>query len=199
MSNPKKSHLDAVKRILRYVKGTINFGILYKKIKDYQLVGYCDADYAGDYDTRRSTNGYSFSLGSRIISWCSKRQPTVALSSAKAEYRSATMAAQVSTWLKQLMKDLHQPTEYKVRIFCDNLSSIRLAENPVFHARTKHIEVHYLYIREKVLEDEIEMVPIKTEEQNADIFTKSLHSEKFERFREAFGMVDKATIMRRLP
>jgi hypothetical protein len=111
MSNPKKSHLDAVKRILRYVKGTINFGILYKKIKDRQLVGYCDADYAGDYDTRRSTTGYSFSLGSRIISWCSKRQPNVVLSSTEAEYRSATMAAQENTWLKQLMKDLHQPTE----------------------------------------------------------------------------------------
>jgi hypothetical protein len=81
------------------------------------------------------------------------------------------MAAQESTWLKQLMKDLHQPTEYQVRIFYDNLSSIRLAKNSVFHAMTKHIEVHYHYIREKVLEDEIEMVPIKTEEQNADIFT----------------------------
>jgi hypothetical protein len=109
------------------------------------------------------------------------------------------MAAQESTWLKQLLKDLHQPTEYQVRIFCDNLSSIRLAENPVFHARTKHIEVHYHYIREKVLEDEIEMVPIKTEEQNTDIFAKSLHREKFERFWEALGMVDKATIVRRLP
>jgi hypothetical protein len=88
----------------------------------------------------------------------------MALSSTKAKYRSATMAAQESTWLKQLMKDLHQPTEYQVRIFCDNLSSIRLAENLVFHARTKHIEVHYYYIREKVLEVEIETMPIKTEE-----------------------------------
>src|SRR6185503_8253597 len=87
--------------------------------------------------------GYFFSLGSRAIPWCSKRQPTVALSSTEAEYRSAAMAAQESTWLKQLMEDLHQPTEYQVWIFYDNLSSIRLAENPVFHARTKHIEVHY--------------------------------------------------------
>jgi len=199
MSNPKKPHLDAVRRILRYIKGTINFGILYKKIKDYQIVGYCDADYAGDYDTRRSTTGYSFTLGSGVISWCSKRQPTVALSSTEAEYRSATMAAQESTWLKQLIKDLHQPTEYQVRIFCDNLSSICLAENPVFHARTKHIEVHYHYIREKVLEGEIEIVHIKTEEQNADILTKSLHRVKFEKFREALGMVDKTTLERRLP
>ena len=198
MSNPKKSHLDAVRRIIRYIKGTVNLGILYKKIKDFQMEGYCDADYATDYDTRRSTTGYSFSLGSGVISWCSKRQPTVALSSTEAEYRSATMAAQESTWLKQLMKDLRQPTEYQVRIFCDNLSSIRLAENPVFHARTKHIEVHYHYIREKVLEGEIEMVPIKTEEQNADIFTKGLQRRKFEKFREALGMIDKTTLERRL-
>jgi len=162
MSKPKKPHLDAVKRILRYVKGTINFGIMYKKTIDCQVMGYCDADYAGDSCTRRSTTGYFFSLGSGAISWCSKRQPTVALSSTEAEYRSAAMAAQESTWLKQLMEDLHQSAEYQVRIFCDNLSSIRLAENPVFHARTKHIEVHYHYIREKVLEGKIEMVPTKT-------------------------------------
>jgi len=115
----------------------------------------------------------------------------VALSSTEAEYRSAAMAAQECTWLKQLMEDLHQPTNYLVRIFCDNLSSIRIAENPVFHARTKHIEVHYHYIREKVLEGEIEMVPTKTKEQFADIFTKSLNKAKFVKFREALGIVCK--------
>jgi len=120
MSNPNKPHLDAVKQILRYVKGTINFGILYKETKDCQVMGYCNADYARDCGTRRSTIGYFFSLGSGPISWCSKRQPTVALSSTEAEYRSAAMAAQESTWLKQLMEDLHQPTDYQVRIFCDN-------------------------------------------------------------------------------
>ena len=87
MSNPKKSHLDAVRRILRYVKGTINFGILYKKTNNCQVMGYCDADYAGDCGTRRSTTGYFFSLGTGAISWCSKKQPTVALSSTEAEYR----------------------------------------------------------------------------------------------------------------
>jgi hypothetical protein len=108
ISDPKKPHLDAVRRILRYVKGTINFGILYKKTKDCQVMGYCDADYAGDCGTQRSTRGYFFSLGSRAISWCSKRQPTVGLSSTEAEYQSAVMAAQESTWLKQLMEDPHQ-------------------------------------------------------------------------------------------
>ena len=97
------------------------------------------------------------------------------------------------------MEDLHQPTEYQVRISCDNLSSIRLAENPVFHARTKHIEVHYHYIREKVLEDEIIMVPTKAEEQTADILTKILNKAKFKKFREALGMVCRTTLKRSLP
>ena len=113
------------------------------------------------------------------------------LSSTEAEYRLAALEAQESTWLKQLMEDLHQPTNYQVQIFHDNLSSIRLAENPIFHARTKHIKVHYHYIREKVLKGEIEMVPTKTKEQFADIFTKSLNKAKFVKFREALGIVCK--------
>ena len=108
------------------------------------------------------------------------------------------MAAQESTWIKQLIEDLHQPIEYQVRIFCDNLSSIHLAENHVFHARIKHIEVHYHYIREKVLEGEIIMVPTKTEEQTADILTKSLNKAKFEKFREALGMVCRTTLKKSL-
>jgi hypothetical protein len=94
------------------------------------------------------------------------------------------------------MEDLHQPTDYQVRIFCDNLSSIRLAENPVFHARTKHIEVHYHYIRENVLEGKIEMVPTKMDDQITDIFTKGLNKVKFEKFREALGMVCKISLER---
>ena len=93
MQNPKKPHLEAVRRILRHVKGTIDYGLLYKKGEDYKLVGYCDADYVGDHDTRRSTTGYVFMLGSRAISWCSKRQPTVSLSTTEAEYRAAAMTA----------------------------------------------------------------------------------------------------------
>ncbi|KAL5573132.1 hypothetical protein UlMin_022729 [Ulmus minor] len=91
--------LVAVRRILRYVKSTIDYGLLYKKGEDCKLVGYCDADYAGDHDTRRSTTGYVFKLGSGIIYGCSKRQPTVSLSTTEAEYRAAAMAAQDSTWL----------------------------------------------------------------------------------------------------
>ena len=121
-------------------------------------------------------------LGSRAISWCSKRQPTVSLSTTEAEYRAAAMAAQESTWLIRLMNDLHQPVDYAVPLYCDNQSAIRLAENPVFHARTKHVEVHYHFIRKKVLQEKFEMRQIKTDEKIADLFTKGLTAGKFENF-----------------
>ncbi|KAE8708634.1 hypothetical protein F3Y22_tig00110336pilonHSYRG00004 [Hibiscus syriacus] len=159
MQNPKKPHLEAVRRILRYVKSTIDYGLLYKKGEDCKLVGYFDADYAGDNDTRRSTTRYVFKLGSGTISWCSKRQPTVSLSTTEAEYRATTMVAQENTWLIQLMNDLHQPVDYAVMLYCDNQSG------------------------KKVLQEEVEMRQVKTDEQIADLFTKSLSVGKFEHFR----------------
>ncbi|XP_071724445.1 secreted RxLR effector protein 161-like [Rutidosis leptorrhynchoides] len=119
MQNPKKPHLQAIQRILRYVKDTLDYGLLHKKGKPCRIIGYCSADYAEDHDTRRSTTGYMFSLGSRAVSWCSKRQPTVSLSTIEAEYRGAAVAAQESVWLIQLMKDLHQPIEEAMTLHCD--------------------------------------------------------------------------------
>ncbi|XP_070008621.1 secreted RxLR effector protein 161-like [Nicotiana sylvestris] len=125
MHNPKKHHMEAVRRILRYVKSIINYGFLYEKGDDCKLVGYCDADYAGDHDTRRSTSGFVFKLGTGAISWYNKRQPTVSLSTTKAEYWAATVAAQESTWLMQLMKDVQQLVGYTIPLYCDNQSAIR--------------------------------------------------------------------------
>ncbi|XP_062098605.1 secreted RxLR effector protein 161-like [Humulus lupulus] len=171
MQQPKNPHLEAVRRMLRYVKDTINYSLLYKKGDEIKIVGYCDADYAGDHDTRRSTTGYVFMLGSGVVSWCSKRQPTVSLSTTEAEYRAAAMAAQ------------------EMSLHCDNQSAIRLAENPVFHARTKHVEVHYHFLREKVLQEEIEMQQINTDDQVPDIFTKGLSTIKFLKFRTQLNLV----------
>ena len=198
MQNPKKHHLEAARRILRYVKGTLDFGLFYKKGDSCKVTGYCDADYVGDHDTRRSTTGYVFSLGSGVISWCSKRQPTVSLSTTEAEYRAAAMAAQESTWLMQMMKDLHQATDYAIPLHCDNQSAKRLAENPVFHARTKHVEVHYHFIREKVLQGDIEMKTINTEDQVADLLTKGLNPKKFEKLRDQLGMIARENLPERV-
>ena len=118
MQSPKKPHL--ARGILIYVKGTIEDGLLYKRSKDCKLVGYCDADYAEDHDTRRSTTGHVFKFGSGTISWCTKRQPRVSFSTTEVEYRAATGAAHESTWLKLLMKDLHQKIDYLISLHCDN-------------------------------------------------------------------------------
>ena len=136
--------------------------------------GYTDADWAGSISDRQSTSGYVFSFGSTIVTWSSKKQPTFALSSTEAEYRGASMATCEVAWLHKLLYDMHQPTDGPVVIYCDNMSSIHLANNPIYHARTKHIEVHYHYVREKVLLGLIDLVYVSTEDQVADIFTKAL-------------------------
>ncbi|XP_062074936.1 secreted RxLR effector protein 161-like [Humulus lupulus] len=157
MQHPKKPHLEVVQQMLRYVKDTINYGLLYKKDDEVKIVGYCDADYAGDHDTCRSSTGYVFMLGSGAISWCSKRQPPVSLLTIEAEYRAAAMAAQ--------------------------------EKNPIFHARTKHVEVHYHFLREKVLQEEIEMQQINTNDQVTDIFTKGLSTTKFSKVRTQLNLI----------
>ncbi|KAA3467751.1 Integrase, catalytic core [Gossypium australe] len=189
MQNPKKQHLEVVRRVLRYVKGTLDYGLLYKKGEVCKLAGYCHADYAGDHDTRRSTTSYVFKFGSGKISWCSKRQPTVSLSTTEAEYKAIAMAAQESRWLVQLVEDFHQKVDYAITLYCDNQSTIRLAENPVFHARTKHVEVHYHFVREKMLQDEIELSYVKTDNQVANLFTKGLSTTKLEEFCSQLGIV----------
>ncbi|MCO5553730.1 hypothetical protein L7F22_007256 [Adiantum nelumboides] len=119
-----------------------------------------------------------FSLGSAAITWSSKKQPTVALSSTEAEYRGGAVAACEVAWLELLLGDLRIQVQRPVVIHCDNLSSIQLARNPVFHARTKHIEVHYHFIRERFLDGSINLTFVRTDEQVVDIFTKALGAEK---------------------
>lgn len=190
MDKPCVGHLLAVKRILRYVKGTLHFGLLYSQHKPFILSGFVDADWAGDVNDRRSTTGYCFNTGSAAISWCSKKQTTVALSSCEAEYVAATMATQECIWLKRLLQEMVSAFNYPVSIRCDNESAIKLAENLVFHARTKHIETHYHFVREKVLTQDIELEKVRTEDQVADIFTKALPKAKFILFRSSLGVVN---------
>ncbi|KAM0065667.1 putative RNA-directed DNA polymerase [Helianthus debilis subsp. tardiflorus] len=190
MQRPKKPHLDAARRVLRYVKHTPSYGVLFKRESKVKLSGFCDADYAKDPSTRRSTTGFVFMIGSGAVSWCSKRQPTVSLSTTEAEYRAAAMAAQECTWLIRLLNELGQEVDYKVDLYGDNISSIRLAENPTFHARTKHVEVHYHFIREKVLLGEINFEYVNTHDQTADMFTKALTKEKMIKFCESLGLVE---------
>ncbi|MCO5559431.1 hypothetical protein L7F22_013031 [Adiantum nelumboides] len=147
-----------------------------------------DADWAGSVCDRRSTSGFMFSLGSAAISWSNRKQPTVALSSTEAEYRGATVAACEVAWLEVLLGELGIQVQRPVVIHCDNLSSIQLAQNPVFHAKTKHIELHYHFIRERILDGSIDLTFVRTNEQVADIFTKALGAEKLRRFQAMLGV-----------
>jgi len=130
-----------------------------------------------------------FSFGSGVISWNSKKQPTVALSSTEAKYRSAIIATCEIVWLQKLLSDLGQLVDVHVVIYCDNISTILLANNPVYHARTKYIEVHYHFIREKVLAKEIDLIRVNTEDQVADIFTKALGTYKLKKFQKMLGVL----------
>ncbi|MCO5592024.1 hypothetical protein L7F22_046018 [Adiantum nelumboides] len=137
-----------------------------------------------------------FSFGSAAVTWSSKKQPTIALSSTEVEYRGAAIAACEVAWLEMLLQDLEIQVQDPVVIYCDNLSSIQLARNPVFHAHTKHIEVHYHFIRERVLDDGIDLAYISTEDQAANLFTKALGAEKLRRFRGMLGLRDMALSLR---
>jgi len=130
-----------------------------------------------------------FSFGSGAVSWSSKKQPTVALLSTEAEYRGAAIVACEVVWLQKLLSDLGQLVDAPVVIYCDNISSILLANNPVYHAKTKHIEVHYHFIREKVLAKEIDLIHVSTEDQVDDIFTNALSTDKLRKFRKMFGVL----------
>ncbi|MCO5613474.1 hypothetical protein L7F22_067751 [Adiantum nelumboides] len=178
MQLPKKPHLDVVRRTLRYVSATLDYALFYEASIELQLNGFTDANWVGSVCDRRSTNGFMFSLGSAAITWRSKKQPTVALSSAEAEYRGATVAVCEVAWLELLLGDLGIQVQRPVVIYCDNLSSIQLARNPVFHANTKHIEVHYHFIKERVLDGSINLTFVRTDEQVSDIFLKALGAEK---------------------
>ncbi|KAL3691662.1 hypothetical protein R1sor_005313 [Riccia sorocarpa] len=193
MSNPQRPHQEAVKRILRYLQGTADYGILFKRKSNRVFTGYADADWGGDIDSRRSTSGYLFQLGGCPITWASKKQPTVSLSSTEAEYRALTEAAKEASWLRLLGRDLHLDIDNPTPLYCDNISSIKLANNPIFHGRSKHIDIHYHFIREQVLMGNIDLQHVSTYDQVADILTKPLGRQQFTLLRTELGVQSLST------
>ncbi|KAM2192742.1 hypothetical protein ACFX1Q_028395 [Malus domestica] len=178
MQNPMVSHFTAVKRILRYLKGTMQFGISYTK-GDLQLKAFSDADWAGDPNDRRSTTGLVVFLGNSPISWSSKKQQTVSRSSTEAEYRALSFTSAELDWIKQLLVFLHIPLPSVPVLFCDNLSAIALSFNPVQHQKTKHIEVDVHFVRERVSQKQLSVQFVSSQEQFADILTKGLSGPLF--------------------
>ncbi|KAL5539459.1 hypothetical protein UlMin_045115 [Ulmus minor] len=189
MENPTTTHFKTTKRILRYIKGTIDFGLLYSFSNDYKLVGYSDSDCGGDIDDRKSTSGFVFFMGDTAFTWMSKKQPIVTLSSCEAEYVAATSCVCHAVWLRNLLKELSMTQEDPTQICVDNKSAIALAKNPVFHDRSKHIDIRYHYIRECIARKDVQVEYVKSQDQIADIFTKPLKFEDFARLRNLLGLI----------
>ncbi|CAL1411860.1 unnamed protein product [Linum trigynum] len=179
MTAPRTSHWTAVQRILRYLRGTLDVGLLFLVRGEAVMEAYADADYAGCLDTRRSTSGWCVKVGNSFISWRCKKQDRVSKSSTEAEYRSMSEVASEIVWLKRLLAELGVSIQPPVRLHVDNTSAIRIATNPVLHDRTKHIEVHVHYIRQLVVEGEVELAYITSENQTADLLTKAVASARY--------------------
>ncbi|KAL5515273.1 hypothetical protein EMCRGX_G000418 [Ephydatia muelleri] len=189
-SCPTETHLTGVKRILRYLKGTINLGLKFEKTADSSIIGFSDADWAGDLDNRHSTSGNLFVMSGGAISWLSKKQPVVALSTTEAEYVALGAATQEVVWLRRLLSDIKASPKMPTIISEDNQGTIAIARNPVYHARTKHIDIKYHYVREALMDGVIDLVYCPTQQMTADILTKPLSRDQFETFRHEMGLKD---------
>ncbi|KAJ0735424.1 putative RNA-directed DNA polymerase [Helianthus annuus] len=184
MEYPRRNHWEAGKRILRYIKGTVNHGIVYSKGSKGKLVAFSDSDYAGSIDDSKSTSGYVFNFGSGAIAWQSRKQKVVALSSTEAEYIALSLAGCQALWVKGILNSLQMHMDGPPTILCDNKSTICLAKDPVYHGKSKHIRIKYHFIRELIKNDEVEVRFCTTKEQVADILTKALQPKDFLRLKD---------------
>ena len=195
MWDPSELHWAEVKRILRYLAGTINFGLKFHPPftgPPFELHAFCDADWASDPDDRRSTSGAAIFFGSNLVSWWSKKQSVVARSSTEVEYRSLALTTAEVTWIKYLLSELHIPHHSPV-IFSDNLSTVALAHNPVMHSCTKHMELDLFFVREKVKDKQLQVSHVAAIDQKADFLTKALTPSNFATYRSKLRVAEKFT------
>jgi hypothetical protein len=192
-SAPKQSHLLAVKRIFRYLKETMNYGLWYPKNQNFQLSVYSDVDWANCMDERKSTSGGAFYLGDSLVAWLSKKQGSTSLSTTEAEYIAVATCCTQVLWMIQTLADLEVKYTAPIPIHCDNTSAISVSKNPVFHSKTKHIPIKYHFLREQVTNQIVQVLYIPTTEQIADIFTKPLAKTPFEYLRQKLGVIPSHT------
>ncbi|KAJ9542161.1 hypothetical protein OSB04_028667 [Centaurea solstitialis] len=188
-ANPKESHMMAVKRILRYLKGTPNRGLWYPKESGFELVAFSDADHGGCQLDRKSTSGHVQFLGDKLVSWGSKKQHCVSTSTAEAEYVAAASYCSQVLWMRTQLRDYGYNFNH-IPIYCDSKSAIAITCNPVQHTRTKHIDIRYHFIKDHVERGTIELYFVNTEYQLADLFTKPLDEKRFNFLISKLGMFD---------
>ncbi|GJR84459.1 retrovirus-related pol polyprotein from transposon TNT 1-94, partial [Tanacetum coccineum] len=186
-AKPTEKHLKEVKRIFRYLRGTVNMGLWYTKDSGFELTGFSDADYAGCKDTFKSTSGGAQFLGEKLVSWSSKKQDYTTLSTAEAEYVSLSACCAQVLWMRTQLTDYGFQFN-KIPIYCDSKSAIAISCNPVQHSRTKHIAVRYHFIKEHIEKGTIELYFVKTDYQLADLFTKALPVDRFNYLVRRLGM-----------
>uniref|UniRef100_A0A803LBV2 Uncharacterized protein n=1 Tax=Chenopodium quinoa TaxID=63459 RepID=A0A803LBV2_CHEQI len=190
MHKPQKQHLEAIYRILRYLKGTVGKGVMYKKHGHLDLHAFTDADWGADRDSRKSTSGYFTLVGGNLVSWKSKRQKVVAMSSAEAEFRGIAKGITEVLWLKKLLRELGYAPKKSCKLYCDNMAAIRISENPVQHDRTKHVEIDRHFIKDH-LDGKIITLPfVRSEDQLADILTKVVSTQAFGQALSKLGVRD---------
>ncbi|GKA77829.1 hypothetical protein Tco_0784366 [Tanacetum coccineum] len=186
---PKTSHFKVVKRIFRYIKGTMHLGLWYPKGTGIETIVYADSDHARDYVDRKSTSGICKFVGCYLTSWFSKKQTALAISTTEAEYVSVGKACQQELWMKQALIDYDVRLE-DVPIMCENKGVIDLSKNPVQHSRTKHIEIRHHFLHDNVQKGHISIEKVSSVDNIADILTKTLKSESFNYLCLVLGMME---------
>jgi hypothetical protein len=186
---PRHVHLIVAKHVMRYLKGTLDYGLNYDGDHDFTLSGYTDSDWAGSVSDRKRTSGCCFSLGSAMISWQRRRKSSIALSTTKAEYIDACFGSCEAIWLWKLLTGVFDLEMEATMILCDNQSCIKMTENHVLHDKSKHIEIQYHYIHDMVQRGAIKLQYVSTNEQVVDVLTKPLSRVKFEHFQDNLGIV----------
>lgn len=174
VAHPRSTHLTAVHHLLKFLKASPGQGIFFSANSKLHLKAFSDADWGSCPDTRRSVTGFCIFLGDSLVSWKAKKQSITSRSSAKAEYRALAATTSELTWIVQLLRDFHVQISAPATIFCDNQAAIHIATNPIFHERTKHIELDCHFIRDKIVDGLIKLLPIRSHLQLADMFTKPL-------------------------
>jgi hypothetical protein len=188
-SAPKECHFVAVKRILRYLIHTPTLGLWYPKGSTFDLVGYSDSDWASDKVDRKLTSGACQFIGRSLVSWSSKKQNSIFLSTAEAEYISAASCCTQLLWMKQTLKD-YGVSLGTVLLLCNNESAIKIANNPVQHSHTKHIDIRHHFLRDHVARGDIALSHVSTNHQLVDIFMKPLDEARFVELRNELGILD---------